>query len=112
MAPSNLLLSGHHYFSDSTTPTFDLVTSNGDFGVTYSKKKSASVAPAPVGKSSIIGYGNVPWLQLQAVVLSGSEGVVQEVYRLNTAGGTPPPTCAGQQAQFVVQYAAEYWFYA
>ncbi|KAA6412176.1 MAG: hypothetical protein FRX48_04327 [Lasallia pustulata] len=111
LAPSNLLLSGHHYFSDPTTPTFNLVTSNGDFGVTYSKKKAASAAPT-VTTSNIVGYGNVPWLQLQAVVEEGSEGVVQEVYRLNTAGGAAPPTCAGQQGAFQVEYAAEYWFYA
>lgn len=88
------------------------MTSNGNLGVTYSKKKAASAAPAIVGKSKIAGYGNVPWLQLQAEVVTGSEGVVQQVYRLNTAGGSPPPTCAGQQAAFEIQYAAEYWLYA
>lgn len=69
------------------------------------------MAPATL-TSKILGYGNVPWLQLQAEVVEGSEGIVQEVYRLNTAGGVPPSTCAGQQGSFEVQYAAEYWLYA
>ncbi|CRK45450.1 hypothetical protein BN1723_006616 [Verticillium longisporum] len=34
------------------------------------------------------------------------------IYRLTTAGGSPPSSCAGQPESFQVQYAAAYWFYA
>ena len=111
LAPSNLLLSGHHYFSDLTTPTFNLDTSNGNYGLTFSKKEGTSAAPVIAGEK-VAGYGSVAWLQLQAETVTESEGVVKEVYRLNTAGGNPPPTCEGQLAAIEVQYAAEYWFYA
>lgn len=51
----------------------------------------------------------MPWLKLTA--RSGATGNLEEVYRVNTAGGNPPATCAGMPATFEVQYAAEYWFY-
>ena len=36
-------------------------------------------------------------------------GDVKEIYRVNTAGGTPlSPTYDGQLASFKMQYAAEY----
>jgi hypothetical protein len=38
---------------------------------------------------------------------SGSYGDLQEIYRVNTAGGNPPATCAGMPATFEVEYAAE-----
>ncbi|MCJ1303419.1 hypothetical protein MMC08_006228, partial [Hypocenomyce scalaris] len=65
-----------------------------------------------IAGEKVAGYGSVAWLQLQAETVTESEGVVKEVYRLNTAGGNPPPTCKGQLAAIEVQYAAEYWFYA
>lgn len=37
---------------------------------------------------------------------------IEEVYRVNTVGGQPPATCAGQNATIQVPYAAEYWFWA
>ena len=111
--PSNILTSGHHYFSDATTPTFNLDTQIGDYGITFSKKNSTTPAPAgaaagPVGVSPV--YGAVPWLKLTAK--EGTVGSVKEVYRVNTAGGSPPPTCSGMGSAFEVQYAAEYWFFS
>ncbi len=41
---------------------------------------------------------------------SGATGNLQEVYRINTAGGNPPATCEGMKSTFEVQYAAEYVF--
>ena len=112
--PSNSLTSGHHYFSDATTPTFNLDTQIKDYGITFSKKNSSTPAPVgaaagPVGVSPV--YGAVPWLKLTAKEM-GTVGTVKEVYRVNTAGGNPPPTCSGKGSQFEVQYAAEYWFFS
>ncbi|CRK34590.1 hypothetical protein BN1708_006425 [Verticillium longisporum] len=44
--------------------------------------------------------------------LNSTAGDIQEIYRLTTAGGSPPSSCAGQPESFQVQYAAAYWFYA
>jgi hypothetical protein len=69
--------------------------------------KNAST-PAPVGAvkgQGEVGYGAVPWLKL--ITKNGSTGGLEEVYRLNTAGGQPPTTCTGMPAAFEVQYAAE-----
>ena len=63
----------------------------------------------------------VAWLQLKVLgaPLPGSlfidsadqVGNVQNVYRVKTIGGNPPPTCDGQPAVITVDYAAQYWFY-
>lgn len=69
--------------------------------------KNASVpAPsgAPLGQNNV-GLGAVAWLKL--LTKSTATGDLQEVYRINTAGGSPPATCAGMPAAFEVQYAAE-----
>ena len=62
-------------------------------------------AGAPVGQGDQ-GHGAVAWLKL--ITRSGATGNLEEVYRVNTAGGSPPATCAGMPAAFEVQYAAEY----
>ena len=92
--------SGHHYFIDRTTPTFDMAT----IGLAMVKKTASSLAPK--NKS-----GDVAWLKLERPTTT-SAGAVGEVYRLNTSGGSPPPTCSGMPSHFEVQYAAEYWFYS
>lgn len=65
---------------------------------------------------SIIAPGGagagVPWLQL--VTTGTGKGDLQEVYRVQTQGGSPPPeTCSGKAAgtPFEVPYRAQYWFY-
>ncbi|MCJ1226478.1 hypothetical protein MMC12_003130 [Toensbergia leucococca] len=103
--PSNLLMSGHHFFTN-TTPTFNLDTTRANYGVTFGKKVAAS--PAPQDATAGL-YGAVPWLKLQAEGVGG--GGVQEVYRVNTAGGAAPASCQGLASEFEIQYAAEYWFY-
>ncbi|MCJ1369224.1 hypothetical protein MMC20_000434 [Loxospora ochrophaea] len=114
LSPADIAISGHHYFVTTTTPTFNLDTSNGQYGITFASK-NASV-PAPAG--SVVGQNNsgngaVPWLKLESQgPAAGTVGPVQEIYRVNTAGGQPPATCAGQPATLTVQYSAEYWFYA
>ncbi|KAI9849875.1 MAG: hypothetical protein M1837_000089 [Sclerophora amabilis] len=113
LSPPNLLLSGHHFFSDLTTPVFNMDTAQERAYGLFSGKKDSSVpapANAPKGtpprgsKPGTPAYGSVPWLKL--VDNSRSRGF-KEVYRINTAGGNPPPTCEGMPKVFSVDYAAE-----
>ncbi|USW49491.1 hypothetical protein Slin15195_G028100 [Septoria linicola] len=106
-----LRISGHHYFTDLTTAYFNLDTvgqGNDTWQSNYSqggfKKVNATDAPADAIE------GSVPWLKLTSKNDTGC--AFQEVYRINTVGGAAPKTCAGQQAEFQIEYAAEYWFYA
>lgn len=109
--PSNLPLVGHHYFLGNGTPTFDFsVDSTTNIGIAKFKKGFSSTAPssAPRGENEV-GDGSVPWLFLPSI--ASTSGNVVGVYRLNTAGGSPPTTCQSSPAAFSVQYATEYWFY-
>ena len=93
---------GHHWFSASGVPTFDLEAANPR--AFLSAKKVASV-PAP--SSSIAN--SVPWLYLT----DDGRGVsrnVKAVYRVETAGGGAPATCT-KVGVITVRYAAEYWIY-
>lgn len=101
---------GHHYFSTTTTPVFDLNTPYAMFGevVGMTANKVAAPLDAPKGQAQV-SFGAVPWLKL--VATNASTGPVQAVYRVNTAGGNPPTTCEGMPSSFTVEYAAEYWFW-
>ncbi|KAL2074715.1 hypothetical protein VTL71DRAFT_8494 [Oculimacula yallundae] len=111
ISPSNLVISGHHFFSNGTTPVFVLNPAGKDIGVAPCQKNAAVPAPSGTTKGQgNQGFGTVAWLKL--TTRDGATGGLQEVYRINTAGGNPPASCAGQAASFEVQYAAEYWFYA
>jgi len=111
LSPSDLAISGHHFFTNLTTPTFNLNSSAGNLGVAPCSKNNTVPAPAgaPKGQDNQ-GFGAVAWLKL--LTRDGATGNLEEVYRVNTAGGNPPPTCAGQAATFEIQYASEYWFFA
>ncbi|MCJ1479110.1 hypothetical protein MMC13_007794 [Lambiella insularis] len=98
--PDSLVPSGHHYFTNSTTPTFDL----GDLGFVHAKKMNTSNAPTATPPA-------VAWLKLDAEAQE-EIGNIAEIYRLNTAGGSPPANCSGMASTFEVQYAAVYWFYS
>ena len=107
LAASNLILSGHHYFTNATTPSFNLDTTAMTLGEGGFSKNNSVAAPAGsvVGHGNV-GYGAVPWLKLLTRV--GTTGSLEEVYRLNTAGGAAPTTCAGiTGTAFEIQYAAE-----
>jgi hypothetical protein len=101
LSPGNIFLSGHHYFTDLTTPFFDLNTAAHTWGSVGCKKANATDAP---NKAK-----DVPWLKLTSKSRDGC--TISEVYRLNTAGGQPPATCKGMGKTFEVQYAAEYWMW-
>jgi hypothetical protein len=98
-------VSGHHEFTAAGVPLFLLATGTTNYGYVQAKSVANSTAPADSAKGTN-GLGSVPWLKLKAV-----EGNYQEIYRLGTAGGVAPKTCEGQPSFFVVEYAAEYWFW-
>jgi hypothetical protein len=98
---------GQHFFNAALQPTFDLTA----VGARLVAKKLGDV-PAPAGACpGPDGAGAVDWLQLQDVGDGQSFGDITYVYRIVTAGGKAPATCANQKGAFEVQYAAEYWFY-
>ena len=113
-------LSGHHYFT-GTTPTFNLVLDTTNYGIFFSKKTSNATAPA-TAISGMDGSKAVPWLKLEVespvapLTIEEKDLVpsVKEIYRVNTAGGAAPATCAGLPTDTIItqEYAAEYWFYA
>ncbi|CZR66878.1 uncharacterized protein PAC_16779 [Phialocephala subalpina] len=110
LLPFNLAISGHHYFANLTTPTFNLDTAAMDLGFAPCVRNNSVTAPvgASVGQDDE-GFGPVPWLKL--LTRNGATGGLKEVYRVNVAGGRSPATCVGMPTTFKVQYAAEYWFY-
>ena len=103
------LIIGHHFFTNPTSPVFDLRASGGS-GLLLGNKAADVPAPSTAVKGvANQGFGAVDWLGLDA--LAGSV-VLKKVFRVVTAGGNPPPTCQGQTASFEVDYAAQYWFYS
>ena len=94
---------GQHYFDATGTPTFDL----GQTGFLSAAKKADIPAPTDAD-AGVLGTGAVDWLMLSDK--GGSVGL-SRVYRVLTAGGKAPATCAGQDSNINVQYTAQYWFY-
>lgn len=112
LAPANIDLLGHHYFETATEPAFNLnTTPDKQHGIALTAKKNATAAPSGsvLGQFNA-GYGAVPWLYLTTV--TGTTDNFTAVYRVNTAGGAAPPTCAGLPAAFQVQYSGQYYIYA
>lgn len=108
--PAYTDMTGHHYFLNPTTPFFNMDTSLHQYGTGAFKKVNSTNAPSGALPGQYgQGDGAVAWLKLDAQDSAGQ--VLQEVYRVNTAGGQPPATCAGMPASFEVQYAAEYWLF-
>lgn len=91
---------GSHYFTDVTTPDFDVI----GLGNTQAKKAEEVLAPKP--------SADVKWLRLEAQASSTS--AVKQIYRLNTVGGLAPSNCDGRAEGEVitVAYEAQYWIYA
>ncbi|KAL9131355.1 MAG: hypothetical protein Q9217_000682 [Psora testacea] len=97
---------GHHFFDELGIPTFDL----GKLGCLEGKKVTGADLVAPASASpgqEGVGGGAVNWLKLGDA--GGSKGVDQ-VYRVNTAGGKAPAQCEKVDS-FQEEYAALYWFY-
>ncbi|KLO84944.1 malate dehydrogenase [Fusarium fujikuroi] len=109
LGPASLAESGHHYFTADGTPFFDLRTPNQDIGEAPCAKNSSAPAPSLSAKGQL-GENAVPWLRLTTI--EGATHKMKEVYRTTTAGGSAPATCQGMDAEFEVQYATLYWFWA
>jgi Protein of unknown function (DUF3455) len=96
-------MAGIHYFRDGTTPKFVL-----NDGLFIAAGKVAGCA-AP-GSATGNNYGAaVDWLKLARKPTEPSGGI-EEVYRVQTAGGRAPATCS-KAGDLTVDYAAEYWFF-
>ncbi|OAA66178.1 hypothetical protein ISF_04016 [Cordyceps fumosorosea ARSEF 2679] len=105
LGPATLLVSGHHYFTAAGVPFFDL---GGQGHIPCAKNASADApSTATVGQKGEVA---VPWLRLLATK-DATEGL-GEVFRVSTAGGSPPDTCKDLNGPFQVEYAAEYWFWS
>jgi hypothetical protein len=105
LSPSNLARSGVHFFTDSTTPFFNLdVSSAWKLGEIPCGKAGSAPAPQNAGRG-LGGEAAVPWLKLSAK--QGATGGLQEVYRVETVGGSAPATCEGMPASFEVQYSTQ-----
>ncbi|KJZ75688.1 hypothetical protein HIM_04845 [Hirsutella minnesotensis 3608] len=101
--------SGVHYFIDQSTAYFNLDTPAMVIGEAPCTTDS-SVNPPSTAAAGQKGEKAVTWLRL--TTKEGATGGIKEVYRLTTAGGSPPATCADMESSFQVQYAAVYWFWA
>lgn len=104
---------GHHYFTSTGTPTFDLKAVDA----LLSAKKLADVPAPPTsdGEGGCVGregQGPVDWLMLGDDGTGRSFGGLKAVYRVEVAGGKSLG-CEGVEVGEVVtsDYAAEYWFY-
>ncbi|TQV99170.1 hypothetical protein V2A60_004663 [Cordyceps javanica] len=105
LGPAMLPISGHHYFTAAGVPFFDL----GSEGRLPCAKNASANAPstATVGQK---GDAAVPWLRLLAT--KDATNGLAEVFRVSTAGGSPPETCKDLTGPFEVEYSAEYWFWS
>jgi hypothetical protein len=105
LSPSNLGVSGVHFFLDGTTAFFNLdVSSAWKIGEIPCGKNASTAAPADAPKG-LKSEAAVPWLKLNAK--QGATGGLQEVYRVETVGGSAPATCQGMPDKFEVQYATQ-----
>ncbi|KFA64721.1 hypothetical protein S40285_05276 [Stachybotrys chlorohalonatus IBT 40285] len=108
LGPASIEPSGVHYFTNGTTAFFDLKTDENDFGHFSGVRLNGTAAPTAAA-TGLGGERAVPWLKLGAI--EGTTENMKEVYRVNTAGGSAPATCAGMPSTFEVQYATVYWFF-
>lgn len=104
LGPAVLPVSGHHLFTADGLPFFDLNTPTMQLGTLPCTKNASANAPstAAVGQK---GEPAVAWLRLLAT--KDATGGLSEVFRVSTAGGSPPDTCKGLTGAFQVEYAAE-----
>lgn len=105
LGPTNLAISGNHFFTDVTTPFFNMDRPNLEIGEAACTKLNATAAPSD-SVTGPNGEAAVPWLKL--ATREGATGDLQEIYRVRTASGSAPKTCAGMDAEFQIQYSAQY----
>lgn len=100
LGPTALSVSGHHFFTQEGVPYFDL----GEIGQAPTAKDSSASAPTTAARGQK-GDAAVAWLKLTTV--DGATNNIREVFRVETAGGSPPKTCRGQPDHIEVQYSAQ-----
>ncbi|KAH8820926.1 hypothetical protein F5884DRAFT_67096 [Xylogone sp. PMI_703] len=100
-APLGIL--GNHFFAADGTPVFNLTSVDS---ILFGKKIADIPAPSDAVKGPG-GIGAVDWLTLSDK--GGSKGV-SSVYRVITAGGSPPKTCTSKNS-IIQQYSALYFFF-
>lgn len=94
-------LIGHHFF-DLDTPIFALDRlGQVPYPIARVQKVDEADAPAP-----LVGGASIKWLLLKDTK-GVSEGGIDTVYRIETAGGNKPATCKGQKPLTTVKYAAQ-----
>lgn len=108
LGPTAMVKSGLHYFTDGSTPHFDMDTPKETIAQVDCAKDGSSNAPATAAVGQL-GEKAVAWLRL--ATKGGTTGDIKHVYRVDTAGGSPPATCKDMPAKFQVEYAAVYWFW-
>jgi len=102
-------LLGNHFFT-AKVPTFSLNQVKAKpFPQAMVLKKADMDAPKWACPGTT-GEGAVKWLQL-IDDQNLSQGGVNTVYRIETAGGKAPTVCKGKPKTFEVPYAAQYWVY-
>lgn len=100
---------GHHFFgmiSGVNTPTFSLdKLSAQPRPLAQVAKLNETDAPASACPGDN-GLGAVKWLYLKDTK-GISQGGIDTVYRVETAGGNKPATCKGMKPSWEVKYAAQ-----
>lgn len=100
---------GKHYFAEingTGVPSFDIYDR-----AFLSAVKAGDVHAPPNAYAGKDGVCAVDWLFLPSDGSSRTYGL-SEVYRINTAGGTPrSDACSKGNSTISIKYAAEYWFY-
>jgi hypothetical protein len=100
---------GHHFFSQqngTSIPVFALdQLAQSPYPAALVSRFDAADAPA-TSHSGLAREGAIPWLYL-ADTTNSSQGGINTVYRVETAGGKPPSTCSNLSSSFQVKYTAQ-----
>jgi hypothetical protein len=94
---------GHHFFQSGPIFALDMLAS--PYPMAQVAKANDTAAPA-TACPGLAGEGTVKWLYLKDTK-GVSQGGIDTVYRLETAGGMAPATCKEMPKTFEVKYAAQ-----
>lgn len=102
-------IAGHHFFnkiSEVNTPIFSFDTLSAQpLPLAQVGKLNETDAP-PAACPGANGLPAVKWLYLKDTK-GISQGGIDTVYRVETAGGNKPATCKGMKPTWEVKYAAQ-----
>lgn len=100
---------GHHFFNRLNGTNIPVFAFDQLAQTPYPIARVVKISGADAPKYACPGLSNegaVQWLYLSDTH-GISQGTVDTVYRIETAGGKSPVTCKGQGPNFTVPYAAE-----